>query len=158
MSSLYPMPHRSVLALLIALPLAAASPELRLDLRTTLGTDPSTEITLIPPGIWDGLLLAARAPVQHSGRQGIAEATVEVSDFALRTSAREVSFALYLQDLRKRLLRGFQLPPPSHGKIELAEFVGSDPTRPQDLELTRVQSLQERFNRLPPSGSPVERK
>jgi hypothetical protein len=29
----------------------------------------------------------------------------------------------------------------------------SDPSNPQKLDLTRVQSMQERFNRLPPNGS-----
>lgn len=151
------MPPRSVFALLLALPLAAASPELRLDLRTSLGTDPGTAILLAPPGIWEGLLLATLAQPKRSGNpRSTQEATVEVTDFALRTSARELGFAVYFQNLRQRLLRGFQLPPPSHGKIELAEFVSSDPSRPQDLERIRVRSLQERFNRVPPSGSPVQ--
>lgn len=32
----------------------------------------------------------------------------------------------------------------------------SDPGNPQLLDLTRVQALQERFNRLPPNESPVK--
>jgi hypothetical protein len=151
------MPRPSVLLLLLALPLGAAPPDLRLDLRTTLGTEPASAITLVPPGIWDGLFLASRAPARPAAkRRGRAEATVEVSDFFLPTNARTEAFRLFAQDLRERIRRGFQAPPPSQGQIELGEFMAADPSRPDASNLGRAQSLQERYNRVPPNGSPVE--
>ena len=151
------MPRPSVLLLLLALPLGAAPPELRLDLRTSLGTEPGSAITLVPPGIWDGLFLASRAPAcPPTKRRGRAEATVEVSDFFLPTNARTEAFRRFVLDLRERLLRAFQAPPPSQGQIELGEFMAADPSRPDASTLGRAQSLQERYNRLPPNGSPVE--
>jgi len=153
-----PMTRLSAL-LLIALPLGAAPPDLRLDLRMALGADSAKEITLVPQGIWDGLLLAARGPARPSAnRRGLPEATVEVSDFFLPTSPRTESFQTYVQNLRERLLRGFKAPPPSHGAIDLSEFMESDPAHPGELDSTRARTLQDRFNRLPPNGSPVELK
>jgi hypothetical protein len=131
-------------------------PALGLDLRTDLGTDPLAALQLVPPRAWDGLILGVLAtPPPRQGRRGTAGATVEVWDFALLESSRGAAFSLYLGFLRDRLNRAWALPPPGHGKIELAEFVFSDPANPQKLDLTKVKSLQDRFNRLPPHGSPV---
>lgn len=137
----------------------AAAPDLHPDLRTDLGSDPAARIRLVPPGIWDGLLRASRAPARPSANHGARpEATVEVSDFLLPSNPQAESLRLYAMSLRERLLRGFQAPPPSHGKIELAEFMGSGPSHPEASNLDRARSLQNRFNRVPPSGSPVELK
>lgn len=154
-----------MLARAAALPLLAtaltlaAGPDLRLDLRTDLGSDPAARIHLVPPGLWDGLLLASRAPARPSaGHRARPEATVEVADFLLPSNPQAESLRLYVTDLRQRLLRGFQAPPPSQGTIDLAEFMAADPARPEASNLDRARSLQERYNRLPPNGSPVELK
>lgn len=150
---------RAALPFLAGLALAAAPPDLPLAFHPSLGTDPAGAIRLAPPGCFDGLLFAAQTrSVQPSPRRGMPGATVEVADFLPPENPRAESFAFYLADLQTRLLRGFQAPPPSHGKIELAEFVGSDPSHPEASNLDRARSLQERFNRVPPSGSPVELK
>jgi hypothetical protein len=141
---------------LLATVLLAAGPDLSLDLRTDLGSDPAARIRLVPPGIWNGLLLAARAPARPAARRrGLPEATVEVADFLPPANPRAEAFHLYAVGLRERLLRGFQAPPPSQGAIDLAEFMAADPSRPDAANLDRARSLQERYNRLPPNGSPV---
>lgn len=147
-------------SLLLACALAAqeAGGPARLDLHTDLGTEPTARIRLAPPGCWDGLLLSGTRPLVRPARGRPAEATVEVWDLAYRETPRQATFHLYLEDLRARLARGFAAPPPSHGRVELAEVVGSDPSNPQKLDLTKVQSMQERYNRLPPNGSPVNRR
>jgi hypothetical protein len=149
-----PMHRRAALPLL-ATALLAAGPDLRLDLRTDLGGDPATRIRLVPPGIWNGLL-ASRVPARPATRhRGMPEATVEVADSLPPANPRSEAFHLYAVGLRERLLRGFQAPPPSQGKIDLAEFMAEDPARPEAANLDRARSLQERYNRLPPNGSPV---
>lgn len=145
---------RAFACLLLPALLAAQEPDPILDLRTELGTDPHARIHLTPPGCWDGLLLGVARPVKPA-RRGVPGATVEVWELALREAPDQATFDLYLEDLRSRLSRGFAAPPPSHGKVELVELVGSDPSSPQKLDLTKVKSMQERFNRLPPNGSPV---
>lgn len=144
---------------LLATVLLAAAPDLRMDLRTDLGSDPAAQIRLVPPGIWDGLLLGSRTPAppprNHRDRPG---ATVAVSDFLTPSHPRAESLRLYVADLRERLLRGFQAPPPSQGALELREFMESDPSHPELSTLERTQSMQERYNRVPPNGSPVELK
>lgn len=145
---------RALPCLLLPTLLAAQEARPLLDLRTELGADPLGRIVLAPPGCWDGLVLGAARSAKPV-RRGAAGATVEVWDLAYRETPGHVAFGLYLEDLRARLSRGFAAPPPSHGKLELAELVGSDPSSPQKLDLTKVKSMQERFNRLPPNGSPV---
>jgi len=144
---------------LLATTFLAARPDLQLDLRTDLGSDPAARIHLVSPGCFDGLLFAGEPrSAPPAPRRGVPGATVEVADFLPPGNRRTEAFAFYLVDLRTRLLRGFQAPPPSHGWIELAEFVGSDPSHPEVSNLDRARSLQDRFNRVPPSGSPVELK
>ena len=139
--------------------LAAQEPaplrELELDLRTELGSDPASGIRLAPRGCWDGLILSAASRPTLPARQRQAEATVEVWDLALRESPRERTFWFFLGDLRNSLSRALELPPPKHQAIELSEFMATDPGAPQNLDLTKVKSMQDRFNRLPPNGSPV---
>ncbi|WLT31216.1 hypothetical protein [Geothrix sp. PMB-07] len=125
-----------------------------LDLRTELGSDSAARIQLAPHGCFEGLILGAvsrTAPT--AARTG--QATVEVWDLLPPASPRREAFALYLATLRERLSRAWLAPPPSHGFIELGEFMLSDPSSPQTLDLTKVKSMQERFNQLPPNGSPV---
>lgn len=130
--------------------------DLALDLHTDLGTDPLVQIRLAPAGCWDGLVLGAAArPAKPSARTP-AGATVEVWDLAYRSLPRREAFGLYLDGLRERLSRAFTAPPPSHGILELSDLVSSDPSNPQKLDLTKVKSMQDRFNRLPPNGSPVK--
>jgi hypothetical protein len=86
----------------------------------------------------------------------MAEATVEVWDLAPSELGRAVTFSLFMATFRGSLSRAWELPPPSHQAIELTELMLSDPSNPQKLDLTKVQSMQERFNRLPPNGSPVK--
>jgi hypothetical protein len=150
---------RPLIGLLLA-PLLAAQgaggSDLPLDLRTDLGSDLVAQIRLAPSGCWNGLLLGASTPPARPKPRRPAEATVEIWDLALRESPRHEAFGLYLGALRKRLSKALELPPPSHQSIELSEFMLSDPANPQKLDLTRVESMQERFNKLPPNGSPVK--
>jgi len=113
------------------------------------------QIRLVHPGCWAGLLLGAGARMPRPVKRGVAGATVEVWDLALRDSPREEAFRLYLGELRARLSRALANPPASHGFIELGELMASDPSQPQLLDLTRVQSLQNRYNRLPPGAAPL---
>ena len=115
------------------------------------GPDPAAAIQLVPPGCWDGLLLGAA--VQPSGRRTGSGATVEVWSLLPPESPRREAFSLYLGSLRERLSRALAQPPPKLQALELSELLQSDPSQPQKLDLTKVKSMQERFNRLPPSGS-----
>jgi hypothetical protein len=83
------------------------------------------------------------------------EATVEVWDLLPPDSPRRESFALYLRLLQERLSRALTQPPPKLQALELSELMANDPSQPQKLDLTKVKSMQEHFNRLPPNGSPV---
>jgi hypothetical protein len=149
----------ALFSLLVVCHLAAQeqSEKLVLDLHTDLGTDPDAQILLVPRGCLDGLVLGATqsSPRPKKG-PGMPEATVEVWDLALVEAPRREAFRLYWEALRLRLRRAMTLPPPSHGAIELGEFMSSDPSNPQKLDLTKVQSMQERFNRIPPNGSPAK--
>jgi hypothetical protein len=80
---------------------------------------------------------------------------VEVWDFAFQESLRDKTFRLFRGDLGERLMKALAAPPASHAEIELAEFMMADPSNPAATNLNVVRSLQERFNRLPPNGSPV---
>lgn len=124
-------------------------------LRTHLGTDSWAQVRLAPTGYLGGLAWTPATPPARRPRKPAAEATVEVWDLAPPESNREARFSSYLETLRRRLSRSLDSPPPSHGNIELAELMFSDPGNPQKLDLTRVKSLQERYNHLPPNGSPV---
>ncbi|HLP30341.1 MAG TPA: hypothetical protein VK150_03200 [Geothrix sp.] len=123
---------------------------------TTLGTDPLAQIRLTPPGCWDGLLLSGSLQPPKQGRREGSGATVEVWDLLPVETTRSAAFAVYLESLRKRLSKALELPPPNHGTLELGDFMQSDPTQPQKLDLTKVKSMQERYNQLPPNGSPVK--
>ncbi len=148
---------RAILGLLLPLSLAAQGTgvELSLDLHPRLGSDPLAAITLIQSDSWNGLLLGSpTAPLKQS-RQTTPGKTVEVWDFALHESPLGMGFRLLRSDLREKLSRAWEAPPVKHQSLELNDFMQSDPSNPQELDLTRVRSMQERFNRLPPSGSPV---
>ena len=126
-----------------------------LDLRTELGSDSASRIQLAPRGCFEGLMLGTVArKAATAGRTG--QATVEVWDLLPPASPRREAFALYLTSLRERLSKAWLAPPPSHGFIELGEFMLSDPSSPQTLDLTKVKSMQDRFNQMPPNGSPVQ--
>lgn len=145
---------RTLICLLLLAPSLAAQAAEGLDLRTDLGTDPVTQIRLVTPGCWDGLILGRTTRPARPEPRRPAEATVEVWDLALREAPRQRSFDLYLGTLRERLSRALVLP--KHQALELAEVMLSDPSNPQKLDLTKVKSMQERFNKLPPNGSPVK--
>lgn len=142
--------------LLASLLTAQVEPALQptLDLRTELGSDSASRIQLAPRGCFEGLILGAAARPTTTGRTG--QATVEVWDLLPPASPRREAFALYLTSLRERLSKAWLAPPPSHGFIELGEIMLNDPSSPQKLDLTKVKSLQDRFNPLPPNGSPVK--
>ena len=152
---------RTLMCLLLPWCLAAQAPEqdrgLTLDLRTELDRESLAGLRLVPPGCWDHLIMGAALLTKPPERRRPAEATVEVWDMALRESPRSLAFSFYLGALRERLSKAFELPPPSHQAIELSDIMLGDPSNPQKLDLTKVKSLQDRFNRLPPSGSPVKR-
>lgn len=149
---------RTVCCLLLASTLAAQAPEPGLGALPghglALGADPVAGIRLAPPGCWDGQLLGAatRPPRPRLG----SEATVEVWDLLPPGSSRREAFSLYLGGLRERLSRAFNQPPPKLQALELSDIMLSDPSQPQKLDLTKVKAMQERFNRLPPNGSPVK--
>ena len=148
---------RILISLLLPLGLAAQGTgvDLNLDLRTRLGSDPLAGIALVLPGSWNGPLQGRTTAPLKQTRRGTPGKTVEVWDFALRESPLDTGFRLLQSELREKLNRAWEVPPAKHQSLELNDFMQSDPSRPQDLDLTRVQSMQERFNRLPPSGSPV---
>lgn len=141
---------------LLMMPLLAAQAPVSLDLRPELGADPAGLIRLAPIGCWDGLFqgLTPRPAAVRPRRLG--EATVEVTDFLLPDGGRQESFLEHRALFRERLLKAFALPPPKLQSLELSELMQSDPSQPQKLDLTRVKSMQDRFNRLPPGGSPVK--
>ena len=141
---------RLLSALLLLTPLVAQ--EAGLGLR--LGSNSLEQIRLAPPGCWDSLVLHAAPRSLGPRLRTDGQATVEVWDLVPRESRRTQTFSFYLDTLRQRLSRGFQAPPPSHGAIELGELMQEGTTNPQKLDLTRVKSLQERFNQLPPNGTP----
>lgn len=132
------------------------APALVLDLGSDLGTDPMSRIQLTPAGCWNGLILGAVARPMPPDRKRAGEATVEVWDLLPPSRPRAEAFTLYLDALRERLAKAWLAPPPSHGFIELAEIMANDPSSPQKLDITKVKSMQDRFNRLPPNGSPVK--
>jgi len=127
-----------------------------LDLRTELGADPALRIRLAPPGCWDGLLLGPSPRLAAIHQRRLAEATVEVWDLLPPSSPRREVFGLYLGSLRERLSKAWLAPPPKHQAIELSDIMANDPSTPQKLDITKVKSMQERFNRLPPHGSSVK--
>ncbi len=114
-----------------------------------------TRIQLTPAGCWDGLILGTVTRPLPPDRKRTAGTTVEVWDFFPAASPRHEAFGLYLDALRERLSRAWLAPPPVHGAIELSEIMANNPGSPQKLDLTKVKSMQERYNRLPPNGSPV---
>lgn len=149
---------RGLICFLLPVFLAAQEPApgLTLDLRTDLGSDSTADLRLVQRGCWDRLILGATVRPVQPARRRAAEATVEVWDWALpEASQREQSFGLYLDVLQQRLSRAFAVPPPKHQALELSEIMQNDPSTPQKLDLTKVKSMQDRFNRNPPNGSPV---
>ena len=135
---------------------AASIPIRTLEMSTELGTDPATRIHLAPSGCWNGLILGAAVRPAPPTRRGGAEATVEVWDLLPPSSPRQEAFWLYQTTLRERLSKAWLAPPPSHGFIELGEIMQNNPSEPQKLDITKVKSMQERYNRMPPNGSPVK--
>lgn len=145
---------RILSCLLVLLPLAAQDatglPGDHQAFRSRFETDPLTQVRLVPPGSWEGLLLnTSLRPLPPPQRRG--QATVEVWDLAYHETPRQEAFFLYRKDLRKSLTRALAQLPSSHAAIDLGELMLSDPGHPERLDLTRVQSLQDRFNRPPGS-------
>ena len=125
----------------------------KLEFPTELGTPPEP-IRLVVPGCWDGLILGVTAKPLKLSRREPAGATVEVWDLAYRDTPRREAFGLYLRTLKERLSQALALPPPKHQALELSEFVLSDPSHPEQLDLTKVQSMQDRFNPPPRLAPP----
>jgi len=140
---------RSLLSSLLLTSWMAAQEAGSLDLHTDLGHNPAAQIRLVPLGCWDGLILNVNARPMKPSRRAQAGATVEVWDLAYRESPRQEAFGLYLKALRERLSQAFEGPPPKHQALELSEIVLSDPSQPQKLDLTKVRSMQDRFNPPP---------
>ncbi len=146
---------RLLTCLLVFLPLAAQDavglPVTSPGFRSRFETDPLTRVQLVSPGCWEGLLLNAALRPLPAPQRRAGQATVEVWDLAYHETPRQETFGLYERDLRKSLTRLMTQPPSSHAAIELGELMFTDPAHPERLDLTRVQSLQERFNRPPGS-------
>ena len=73
---------------------------------------------------------------------------MEVWDLAYRESPRREVFSLYLKVLRERLSVAFERLRRATA-LELSEMMFSDPSHPEQLDLTKVQSMQDRFNPPP---------
>lgn len=144
---------RSLLSSLLLTSCLTAQEAGKLDLHTDLGA-PTEQIRLVRAGCWDGLILGVIAKPLKPSRLEAAGATVEVWDLAYRESPRHEVFTIYLKALRERLSAAFELPPPKHQALELGDFVLSDPSHPEQLDLSKVKSMQERFN-PPPRVAPV---
>lgn len=140
----------------LATPWARASEPLKLDVHTKLQSDPATQIHLVPTGCWTGLMLSATThPTCVSpSRRRLAEATVEVWDVAFREISRQETFRLFKEALFLSLRTMWRFAPPSHSRIDAAIRAGNGSGAGTDLSM--VQSLQQRFNGLPPNGSPVQ--
>jgi len=151
---------RLQLCFLLATLLAAQDPlpvtDLKLELRTDLGSDPAEHLVLTPHGCWDGLLFMSAAQPKPSPQRRMAEATVEVWELLPPTSPRREALTLFLGSLRERLSKAWLAPPPKLQALELNDIMANDPSTPQKLDLTKVKSMQDHFNRMPPSGSPVK--
>jgi len=145
---------RILTGLLLTAPHLVAQGVEGLGLHSDLGMDPAAQVRLAPPGCWDRLILSGPPRPLPSPRRGPAGATVEVWDLAYPDTPRRETFTLYLQGLKGRLTQAFATPPPSHGTIELGDIMQSDPSQPQKLDLTKVRSMQDRFN-PPPRITPV---
>jgi hypothetical protein len=125
------------------------------------GQDSFPSLELAPTGRWEGLLLSvtegAAATVQKpkasKRRRQVPEATVEVWDFAYQEPPAQETFRLFREQLLLSIRSNWRFAPPSHGRIDLAIRGGG--TAGMGSDMAMVQSLQQRFNRLPPSGSPV---
>lgn len=157
---------RVLIALLSLAPALAAQTQvgsrLLLDLNTTIGSDPAAEIRLAPTGCWEGLLLGLtsgtasrpRTPAAPSRRRRMAEATVEVWDFALpEESTHHQTFRLFQVDLLLSIKENWRFAPPTHGQIDAAIRGGGHGA---GSDMAMVQSLQQRFNRLPPNPSSIK--
>jgi hypothetical protein len=140
-----------------------ADSRLWLDLYTTLGSELFEQIYLTPTGCWKGLLMNRTSgtalskppiPAASSRRRRKAEATVEVWDFALpEESTRYQGFRLFKEDLLLSIKENWRFAPPTHGQIDAAIRGGGNGA---GSDMAMVQSLQQRFNQLPPHGSPVK--
>lgn len=140
-----------------------AGSRLWLDLNATIGSDPAAQIHLAPTGCWEGLLMSVRSgttpsnssnPAAPSRRRRMAQATVEVWDFALpEESLRHEAFRLFREDLLLSIKENWRFAPPTHGQIDAAIRGGGNGA---GSDMAMVQSLQQRFNQLPPNGSPVK--
>lgn len=142
-----------------------ADPCLKLAFSPSLGVDPTAEIHLIPSGSLKGLWLRLGAetrdlapdpsstPTTPARRHRMAQATVEVWDFALpEEPPRQQTFRLFREVLLLSIKDNWRFAPPSHGHIDAAIRGGGNGA---GADMAMVKSLQQRFNSLPPNGSPV---
>jgi hypothetical protein len=152
--------RRSVILLSLASSLGAQDPtgtNLHLDLSTDLGSDPTAKVRLVPSGCWAGLMLSATAratPPMPSRRQRVAEATVEVWDIAYHETRSQETFRLFKENLLLSIRAMWRFAPASHGQIDAAIRGGDGKGGSTDMAM--VRSLVQRFNQLPPEGSPVK--
>ena len=129
---------------------------LTLNLKTALEEDPASRILLAPKGCWDGLLLRSTAP-SPPVRKRKNEATVEVWDVAFHESPRQETFRLFREALLLDIAQALALPLTSYAQQDLA-IIGGYVARhgsAAGVDNAVVQALQNRFNALPPNGSPV---
>jgi hypothetical protein len=85
------------------------------------------------------------------------EATVEVWDITFHETLREETFRLFRDDLLVSIARALAQPISSNGQIDFAIIGGyiASHGSAAGVDMAMVQSLQTRFNSLPPAGSPV---
>lgn len=132
---------------------------LTLNLKTALDEDPTSRIRLAPKGCWEGLLLRSASP-SPPARKRKNEAIVEVWDVAFQETPRQATFRLFRDALLQDIARALALPLASYAQQDLA-IIGGYVARhgsAAGVDNVVVQSLQNRFNALPPNGSPVNLK
>ncbi len=118
--------------------------------------DPASRIRLAPKGCWEGLLLSSTSATPPT-RKRKNEAIVEVWDVAFHETPRQTTFRLFRDALLQDIAQALALPLASYAQQDMA-IVGGYVARHGSgagVDNVMVQALQNRFNALPPNGSPV---
>lgn len=118
--------------------------------------DPASRIRLAPKGCWEGLLLRSTLPSPPVCKRKN-EAIVEVWDVAFHETPRQETFRLFRDALLLDIAQALALPMASYAQQDLA-IIGGYVARhgsAAGVDNVVVQSLQNRFNSLPPNGSPL---
>lgn len=77
---------------------------------------------------------------------------MEVWDVAFHETRHQETFRLFMTGLLLSIRSHWRLAPPSHGRIDAGIRAGGYGA---GADMAMVQSLQQRFNQLPPVASPL---